>query len=316
MKRLFSLFLFALTFSVLGSSIDSKTFVYDGSVKSIELLLRSEKSHIEYRSEQRESICYRQDIVGFRTVCGGGFGSNYPYSGYGNPYHPIANTGCWSEPNYRIVPYTCMQYASIPYEVKDFDVEAKVNLDVTKFSQEATPGEVFKVVLYGDKLTVDVKGSGKFFIVKNKQELNSTVNGSVIMLDSNLMVELVEAAPVFGSLKMSAISIQNGLLDLDLDIENVDGLQNVGISLKIVKNKNFDSGAVLFDRELLASEIQINSNPQGSKASINLSKLGLKLSSGKFNITAKVSAKFNGDLMNSSQFEELSSSRTLIYKTR
>lgn len=319
MKMVLGLFSLALSFSALSSTIDTKTFAYDGSVNSVELLLKTEKTHTEYRVEQRQSTCYRQEVYGHRTVCTGGgyYGPGPGFPGPGRrPYPgPGPVRSCWTEPMYRTVPYSCVQTVSIPYEVKDFDVDARVIVDVTKLSQEATPGETFKVTLNGDNLSFDVVGSKKFFVVKKQQAVRSSMNGSVKMIDGLLAAELVEAAPVLKAIKMTDISVENGVLNFN--IGPVASMDNLGFSLKVVKVKTFGSDTTLLDRELLASEIEVKAASEGaSTAGVNVSKLGVELAGGKFSLTAKTFAKFGGNLMNSSQFEELSASRTLIYKVR
>ena len=73
MKMLTGLFALALSLGTFASTVDTKTFVYDGSINSVELLLRAEKTHTEYRVEHRQSTCYRQELAGYRTVCSGGY---------------------------------------------------------------------------------------------------------------------------------------------------------------------------------------------------------------------------------------------------
>lgn len=320
MKMALGLLSFALSFSALASTIDTKTFTYDGSVNSVELLLKTEKTHTEYRVEQRQSTCYRQEIAGYRTVCtGGGYYGPGPIGGYRGPGRPYPGPGpvrsCWSEPMYRTVPYSCIQTVNTPFEVKDFDVDARVIVDVTKVSPEATPGETFKVTLNGDVLSFDVAASRKFFVVKKQQANRSSMNGNVKMIDGLLAAELIEAAPILKAIKMTDISVENGLLNFN--IGPVASMDNLGFSLKVVKVKTFGSDTNLLDRELLASEIEVKAASEGaSTAGVDVSKLGVKLEDGKFSITAKAFAKFNGNLMNSAQFEELTASRTLIYKVR
>lgn len=83
-----------------------------------------------------------------------------------------------------------------------------------------------------------------------------------------------------------------------------------------MKNKTFGSDSVLLNRSLRDGEITLSPTAEGTVATVDLNRLGVELSSGKYGLTAKAFAKFNGNLMNSSQFPELSASRTLIYKIR
>lgn len=316
MKMLVGLFSLALSFSTLASTVDTKTFVYDGSVNSVELLLNAEKTHTEYRTETQQSTCYRQVIAGHRTICTGGYGPGYPYPGpYPRPYpRPYPTRRCWTEPVYRTVPYSCMQTVRVPFEVKDYDVQARVIVDVTKVSPEATAGETFTVALKGDDLSFNVKGSSKFFIVKKKQDIRSSMNGSVKMMDAVLAAELIEAAPVLKALKMTNIAMENGVLNFD--IGPVENRANIGFALKVVKVKTFGSDTVLLDRELSQNEVVVTSSADSAEAGVDVAGLGVELKGGKYSLTAKAFAKFDGNLMNSSQFEDLSATRTLSYRIR
>jgi hypothetical protein len=310
MKMLVGFLLFALSLSTLASSGETKTFVYDGTQRSIELILRGDKTHTEYRYEDRQSICYRTEIVGWRTICSG------PGPGYPGPGpRPMPGPGrCWQEPIYRQVAYSCIQRIQIPFEVKDYDVDARVIVDVTNLSEAATAGETFKVTLHGDDLSITALGSKKFFLVLKKQDVRSAIRGSVKYMDAVYAIELVEAAPVLNALKMSNISLSNSLLSFGLG--PVTNRANLGFALTVVHKKTLGSDTTLFDRELVASEVAINSTAAGSVAGVEVEKLGVNLVSGKYALTAKIFLKAGGTLMNKSQFGELEASRTLLYKIR
>jgi hypothetical protein len=324
MKMLLWLFSMVLSFCAFASTVDTKTFVYDGSVNSIELILNAEKSHTEYRIESRETTCFREVVVGYNTICSGGYRYPMPYPHHRRPfpgtypypsrYPAPAPQQCWSQPIYRTVPYACIQTLRIPYEVKDYDVDARVIVDVTNLSQLATPGETFKVTLAGDNLSFDVNGSKKFFVIKKRQDVRASMTGAVKMIDALLVAELIEAEPVLKAIKMTNISLVND--KLIFDIGPVASRDNLGFELKIAKVKTFGSDTVLLERELLPTEVEVTASSAGSVAGVNVEKLGVELKNGKFSLMARTFAKFKGSLMNSSQFENLSASRTLIFKIR
>ena len=308
MKLFVGLLSLALSFVSVASTGETKTFTFDGTQNSVELLLRGEKTHTEYRYEQRTTTCYRTEIVGYRTICTGG------YPGPGPRPRPTPGRTCYREPIYRQVAYPCTQTIQIPYEVKDYDVDARVLFDVKNLSTAMTPGEKFVVTLHGDSLSVQAVGSKKFFIMLKKQDLRESMSGAVKFMDAFYGVELIEAAPVLKALKMTNISIENDVLSFKLG--EIVNRTNIGFSLNIVKKK-IGSDTVLFDRELDASEVAISTNSAGSAADVNVERLGVNLDGGKYGLTAKAFFKAAGTLMNKSQFgEELETSRTLIYTIR
>ncbi len=310
MKLVVGLLSLALSFSTLASSGESKTFTYDGSQDSVELILRGEKTHTEYRTEVRTTTCFRTEIVGYRTICNGG-----GYPGPGPRPYPGGGRNCWREPVYRQVAYPCQQTVQIPYEVKDFDVDARVILDVSKISMEATPGESFTVSLLGDTLSLTANGSKKFFLVLNKQAIRSRMNGTMKFMDALYSVELIESVPVLKALKMTDISLANDVLTFGLG--PVNNNPNIAFSLNIEKKKLFGSDEVLFDRELTATEIVIKASNTGSAADVNIDRLGVSLEDGKYSLTAKAYFKAKGSLLNASQYgDDLEASKTLVYKIR
>ena len=309
MKMIVGLLSLALSLASVASTTDVKTFTYDGTQNSVELLLRAEKTHTEYRYEQRQTTCFRTEIVGYRTICNGG---GYPGP---RPYPRPGPTNCYRQPIYRQVAYPCTQTVQVPYEVKDFDVDARVLVDVTKMAESTTPGEKFVITLRGDELSISTVGSKKFFNVLKKQDVRARINGSVKFIDGLYAIELIEATPILKSLKMTSISMEDSVLKFNLG--PVENRTNIGFSLNVVKKKALASDETLFDRELDSSEIILNANNAGSAANVNVEKLGVTLRDGKYSLTAKAFFKASGSLLNRAQFgEDLETSKTLIYKIR
>lgn len=304
MKLFIGLMTLAMSFATIASTGESKTFIYDGTRPSVELILRGEKTHTEYRYENRPSTCYRQEIVGYRTVCNGG-----------GPRPSPRPSNCYRTPIYRQVAYTCMQTIQIPYEVKDYDVEARMIIDVTKLSEVATPGEQFKVTLFGDDLSVTANGSKKFIIVQKKLDIRSNISGNVKFMDGLMAVELVEAAPVLETLKLSGITLKRPTLNYNLGpIVNRSAL---GFSLSAVKNRRLSSDVTLFNRELNPSEIELSPTQTGTQASINIANLDIRTADSKITFTAKAFFKTDGAVLNKSQFENgLEAKKVLTYDSR
>lgn len=291
MKMLISLLSVAMSLGALANSVETKTFFYDGSQNSVELLFQGEKTHTEYRYETRQTICYREQYMGNRTTCTGG-GNSPRY--------------CTSHPVYQTVPYPCSEQVTVPYQVHDYFVDARVIVDVTKLSEAVTPGETIKVTLNGDHLSFSAIGSKKFLIATKKSDIQTGFNGQVKMIDALLAVELVEAAPLISALKMDDLSVSGNLLKF-----STNKLKNIGLSLSVEKKKFFGD-EMIFSRELTEEEVAVN----GSEAEVNFLRLGFELLKGKYEIIATSFVRFDGPILNSSQFSGLSASKKLVYKVR
>jgi hypothetical protein len=293
MKFLTALLILVFSLSVLASS-ETQTFFYDGTQDDVNLSLRSEETHTEYRYEQRRTICHRQD-VDYTTVC-----------------HPTPNgTVCSTVPYYRTISYPCIQTVRIPYEVKDYDVDANVNLNISSIPGIPV-GETFKVTLDGDNLSISALGSKRFFIILDKRDVSSRTQGTVKFIDAKYSVSLIEANPILKALQVSNISFKDG----SVSFKTGANIQGLGFSLNVTKSPLLSSDTILFDRELASNEIQLRPQGVGSEALINFQRIGVELSSGRYKITAKAFFKYQGALLNASQFNTTEASQTLIYKIR
>jgi len=294
MKMFSAIVMLVLAASSFASS-QTKTFFYDGTQDSVNMSLRAEKTHTEYRYEQRRSVCYRQEV-------------HYEVRCYGRPM------SCHQVPVYRTISYPCMETVRVPYEVWDYDVEANVDLKIAKLPVALPVGETIKVTLWGDRLSLSANGSKNFFILSQETAMTSQMNGSVKFIDASYALNLVEAAPVVKALEMTDISLKNSVLNFKMGPVEVRDL--IGFSLEVKKSPILGSDTVLFNRELKSSEIMIASEAESASANINIKDLGVNLTGGRYTLTAKTFFKHEGTLINKDQFEQVEASRTLIYKIR
>lgn len=295
MKMLSAVLMLVLSISAFASS-ETKTFFFDGSQDAIQMSLRAEETHTEYRYEQIRTTCARQ-VVHYRTSC----------------HHTPHGNVCQTIPYYRTVYYPCIQTVRVPYEVKDFDVEATVDLKV-KGVENMPAGETFKVTLNGANVSIAASGSRAFFIILKKQAVSSSISGSVKFVTASYEAELVPAASVVKALEMTNISIKDSVLSFTMG--PVAAPELIGYHLTVKKAPILGSDTVLFDRELATGEIQLNSAERSSIGKVDIEKLGVSLSSGRHTMTAKAFFKHEGTILNASQFETTEASRTLIYKVR
>jgi hypothetical protein len=300
----------------MASTGETKSFLYDGSQESVELLLRGEKTHTEYRVEDLPSTCYRNEVVGYHTVCTGGHYGPYPRP-YPHPYpgphhpgpHPYPRT-CYREPIYRQIPYSCIRTVRTPYEVKDFDVDTKVVLNVVR-NGEAVPAEKFTVTLRGDQLTLMMDGSKRYVGVVKNESIKEQMAGSVKVIDAVYNVELVDTQEVVAAIQLKRIAMNKGVVELKAGKFADRG--DLGLSLTIVKKKALATDEILLDRILTAGEYDAQAEDAiATNIDVNTQALGLNLKGGKFSITAKLFLK--GKVLNRIQLPELEASRTLIYK--
>jgi len=273
-----------------ASTVSTKSFLYNGSQSTQLLNLLTEKTHTEYRYEQRQSICTREVVV-YVTVCSG------------NP------PACYPVPQTRWESYPCIQTVSVPYQVKDYDVQADVNFSIKSTSSSLKLAESFRATLNGDTLTIDSTGTKNFFHV-SKTQLNAEFRGSIKFITANIEVELVEANPVLEALAVNNMYVANDVLQFNTG--KVSSLENVKFNLNVQNRKIIGSDMTIFDRDLFDSEVSI----ENQLAKISLKDLGIELLPGRNFLTVTVSLDAQGDVLNKAQFNSLDASGTLLYKIR
>lgn len=294
MKITIILVLISFSLSLFAKS-ESKTFFYNGTQDFADFILTSEETHTEYRYEQRESICQRRDVY-YRNVC------------------RTTQQGqriCDRVPHYRTITYRCLQTVRIPYEVKDFDVEANVRIQVVS-QRVQTPGESFKFTLTGDELSLSASGSKKYFLILKDQQIRTSIQGTFKYIDASYVVELVEASPITRALRISDLSYRDDLFNFITG--PIAETEKIGIHLMIKKAPLLGSDKVLFDRELSYDELELIPQRNSSEISVNLANLGVEINSGRYILNASAFFKFQGRILNESQFEAIEVSKSLVLK--
>lgn len=321
MKLLLGLAVLSLSFSSFAS--ETARFLFDGTQTSTSFSLNAEKTHAVFKTEDVLSTCYDREISGYRTSCisgnyrpyPNGYPGNFP-GGYYDPRNRYPQPGvnfpgsgtCVEEPIYRSKPYSCLKPITTVVQVKEYDVEAKVNFKVLN-STALKAKEDFTVTLIGDVIKVTVKGSKNFLVVLKKPLIKNTFNGAVKYMEAELEVELIEAQTLFKALKSYELSLTSGILNFAIGPEFSP--DNFAFSLNVLK-KRFGADRIVFDRDLVTSELNLQ---DGALVSVDLSRLKIEFSGGKYDVTGKVTFKPEGILINRSIFtdDSLSSSSTVKY---
>lgn len=292
--------LFALALTIFGSAfastVDRQTLRFDGSTPEATFQLRTEKTHTEYRYEQVQRICYRQEVT-YRTVC--------------RQPTPTTPGACWSEPVYRSVPYTCWETVAIPYEVFDYYVDAQVAVNFGELPAGLNASENITATLNGDILSLSSNGSKTLIVELARLEQNRNLRGSTMLIDAKADVKFHAYAPVAAALDMKNVSIKQNVMTYTLG--PVAGLQ-LAHDLKIIDNPVLGSSTTLFNGEMGQA---LARTERGSVTDMRIAfvdVLGRQLGSGRYSITAEASFKAGVSVMNAAELEKLSASKTILYK--
>lgn len=313
MKMLIGLISVVMSLTALASSGESRHFNINSSLDAVEGVLRGVQTHTEYEDRTIRTVCYRTETT-YRTVCTNPPHRHPPRHPHPRPRYVAENKAVYCEtiPYTRTIAYSCTKTERVSYQVKDYDVEARVSIKLPNINQFNNVQAVVSANLSGDSLYLKASGTSNYFIMLNKRNDKSFMSGGIKFMDVNYEVKLLEANPILSTLSLGSMNVENNTLSFEVG----DSLEKLSFRLKIAQKKVFRSNPVLIDRILGSHEVELVNVGNKTEARVDFSRLNLDVRGGKFEITAAVEFKDKDLVLNTGDFSNLSASRTLTYKAR
>ncbi len=220
-----------LSSAVIASTGESKDYTFDGSSDEESFVLQGTKTHTEYRYEQVPSTCYREVFDGYETecssvpvedchttsescseVCSGNRPSNRPSggssgtrtcstvcSGGDTVCSTSYETQCDQVAQYHTESYGCYETVKIPYQEFDYNTKATVTLEFGATPMELEAKEEFKVVLNGETISLQLKGSEKIITFKINEEQTAEMNGTTKEINAVYTLAFADKAEAFSA---------------------------------------------------------------------------------------------------------------------
>lgn len=280
--------------SAIANTRDTKYITFT-SAGSTTVDLSADKTHTEYRQETQARTCYRQVIVGYQTQC--------------TPPRPDRPGQCRQYPVYRNMPYTCYVTVSVPYEVFDYKVEAKVGFELGDYAL-TTPMTV-KVTLDGNTLSYSATGAPQHIIQRELVSGTTTVVGPELqLLDVKNNLKLHEAAPYKAALSMSKASVKKSVLTYVLGA--TEGLA-IKHRLSLKKDPLIGSSTTLYN-DVLAPAV-LSREVTGAQTNYQVAfkdLIGRVLGKGRYSVD--IEAGFDGEVLNDKELGGLATSKSILYK--
>jgi hypothetical protein len=267
MKNLLLIMMMMISSYSFADTIDSQSVLVDGSQTVEELMLNTEKTRTEYRTVRVPSTCYRTEYrrrctrqpQNCRTIC------------RNNRCRRVCSGGgqtiCRNVP--VNVPYRCMRNETRAYEVHDYDVStrAKLNFDLDDVSGGAN--ERFTITMNGEMDSLRVNGSKNYALLLDNKNRSEIRRQGVKDVELNYDVRLVKAKTITQTLGrgIQNVSLRNGILRF-----------SVGKGFNTVyRSRRLATDVLLFDRNMMDNEMEVNVNGNTSEVSIDLASLGIQL---------------------------------------
>lgn len=290
--------LFASTTALLLSfSAQAKQIVIDGQVLKYKEVVAGSVSHTEYRTEYRDTTCSREVPDGYEERCywesgsrecetvGGGEQCGTDANGQPmckpNPSHEVCSETpgrevCNSEPRYRTEYYTCTQSVSVPYQVKDYDVENTITVVVEKNSKlPKGVREVIDLVQSQQSLVLNaVKTSGKVLISATQQTREVSFNGSLKRFETAVSMKLIDRQAAIGPFIGPISELTGDINELQLTTGLITDLSVLKIEIIAKKNRLIGSDPVVIQKVLTLEDMTLVNSGSQTTIKINFNKLG------------------------------------------
>lgn len=286
-KILLTAILASLSVSTFGSSVTSdQHFTAIQNTETTDAFgLNTQTNRTEYRIETVRSICYRDVIVGYETICDRFAGSVNPDRrippGRGRheprPMPPI----CHNRPVYRMEAYSCWRSVSVPYEVFDHASTANVNVKISATPEGKPVSKICGVNfnLTGDYL-LPTNTCAEYVAVANQ-----TVEDHGYVKNYNYAIKLLDAEIVLAPLAGNLQGLQVNGSDLVVKTGNLNGTANFTLKLFVERKRLLKKDVVLINRPLNANEFSFQAiDARTGLVHVNLQKLLGNFESDKKNI--------------------------------
>jgi hypothetical protein len=244
-----------ISLSVFADTESSRQFNYNGSGQHESYTLRTENTHTEWRTEQRERTCWRRVFDGYRRECHTEYRTICRREGERTVCRQEPYQVCQDVPVYRNEPYTCYETVQVPYEVFDYFVQG--NYKINFLSEAPNANENFSLVQNGDDFGLSVRSSGNYLIsaTKNVQESYSDQLKTIDVTYSVLMNDLAPEINVIRSGITNLVTPDKKIISMQ--IAQHSGVLPLVIHLKAVMPISWGRDVLMIDRDLKAVDYQI-----------------------------------------------------------
>ena len=286
----------ALTVLSLTAAAQTQQIILDGNQNQLRAQLNGAVTRTEYRTEYRETTCSREVHDGYDQVCGweqgqtvcrtvgGGQSCGLTPSGrvcHDLPSHEECHTEpsrhvCHNEPRYRTEYYSCTKSVSVPYQVKLYDVQNNIVINVANSTNlPAGLREVVALNLANEAVSLNaVRTTGKVLIsaTQSSQELSN--NGQLKVIQTTVNVSMIDRLAAVGPFIGGISEITGDINTLQVTTGPITNLEAVKIELIAKKDRFLVSDKVVIQKVLTLDDMELVNQGQRTLIKINFNKLG------------------------------------------
>lgn len=291
-----AIILAALTALSLTVTAQTQHITLDGNQNQLQAQLNGAVTRTEYRTEYRETTCSREVHDGYDQVCrwepgetvchtvGGGQSCGLTPTGrvcHDLPSHRECHTEpsrnvCHSEPRYRTEYYSCTKSVSVPYQVKLYDVQNNVVVNVANSANlPAGLQEVLALSLSSEAVSLSAaRTTGKVLIsaTQSSQELSN--NGQLKVINTIININMIDRLAAVGPFIGGISEITGDINTLQVTTGPITDLSAIKIELIAKRDRFLASDKVVIQKVLTADDMELVTEGQRTLVKINFNKLG------------------------------------------
>ncbi len=308
MKRLLLSVILATGVFAQAGTVDSKIFSFNGSKPQDDFVLNAEKTHTEYRTEVINKTCYRDEFIGYVRQCETRYetrchivrecqivnGNRQCWDRQVCEQYP--QTYCYDVPQYRTVAYACQETISVPYSVKDYDVQATVKVIYGALPAGLSANEGFKVELLGDQVSLTARNAKSNLLIFADVQSHENLAGTLKTMDVTYTLRFMSLADVAGPLSAEPTNfILTNNENLTWDTKALARPDLFSVHLEIKKSKTFGDKVVV-DQLLPATAFDMTTLGSTTRFATTLTEAGLAASDreeGKYKVYVTLEANID-----------------------
>lgn len=196
-----------------------------------------------------------------------------------------------------------MRRVTRPFEVHDYYVDTYAQLNFDLQNLDGGVGENFKISMKGEQDKLTLQDSKNYLVLLRNKSRSESFDGAykTVNLKYDISFASVKKIDEVIGNGIKNVSLENGILQFELGktFNTREFIQN----LKVYKSRTLSKDILLFDRNLMQNEMDIQIMASNSVITVDLVKLGIQIPS---KTRVILTTKFNergAEILNSSKLK-------------
>lgn len=272
MRIFLAIYLATLSIITSANTTDTREFTVGAQSQEV-ITLYTEKTRVEYRTEQREATCYRTEYRLRCRILPGPCRRVCDLRGFCRTQCLPHQTVCRDFP--VTVPYSCVEDVEVAYDVFDYNVETQLTFHFSY--EEESVSENIRTSVTGDKVKLEVLDSKEFAVLLTNKTISQSRQGDTKYQQISYDIKFT---PVSKITDLIGAGIENLTLSgnhLNFHFSHSFNKNLFRVRLRLLRRKLIGRDPTIFNSELLSYQYQVDDHFDKKQISIDLKELGINI---------------------------------------